>query len=287
MSFSEAMRTARKPLVGPSVDEAPLAPTKFTDVLAQWAGRAGVAILSGLGLAGSMAVLGGAIAWTRFDAAGLPANQAVDAVPRHELIVIGAAALIPFALLGLVVVFGLFVLDPRGTVSPLTLAGLAVALIVAISYVQGTALESGAVSLVICLSVGLVLAVISIAHMTGLRFAWFGAAVFAGVVVYGAVLSYLIQKDDARVQPMVVVRGKEVHGLMGIYVAATDDRIYLGRLRHTERGRAAGIFVIPRTAQTTFAIGRSTRIGQVGNTDVLLLRLLKRDRAVLPKTPKK
>jgi hypothetical protein len=283
MSLSRAMRAGRKPLVAPAATQPP---AKFGDVLASWAGRAGVAIVSGLGLAGSMAVLGGAIAWTRFDAAGLPANQAVDAVPRHELIVIGAAALIPFALLGLAVVIGLFALDPRGTISALTLIGLGFALGVGIRHAQRTALESGAVTFVVVLSIGLTLAVVAIAHVTGQRFAWFGAAVFAAVIVYGAVLSYLIQKDDARVQPMVVLRGKEMHGLMGIYVATSDNRIYLGRLRHSDRGRAAGLFVIPRTAAMTYAVGRSTTMRAVGKTDVLLLRRLKRDRVVLPKAAK-
>jgi hypothetical protein len=283
MSLSGAIASARKPLIEQPEAE-PAAKVDVRAMLATWAGRAGVAILSGLGLAGSIAVLGGAIAWTRFDAAGLPATQAVDAVPRHELIVIGAAALVPFALLGLGLVVLLFVLDPGGTVSAGTLVGLAAAGVAAFVYVGTTDLESGATTALYVLIALLVLFVLSVSHVTGSRFAWFGAALFAAVIVFGGVVSYLIQRDNAKLQPMVVLRGKEIRGLMGVYVSATPEHLYLGRL--PRGGNVAGLVVLPRKADTLFAIGRSIPVGRIGKADALLLRRLRTERAVLPKSKK-
>lgn len=54
---------------------------------------------TGIGAIGFVIFFGGFIVWTRFDAAGLPANEAVAQVPRNELVVTGASFLVP-ALLG-------------------------------------------------------------------------------------------------------------------------------------------------------------------------------------------
>lgn len=62
------------------------------------------AIATGIGVAGFAAVVGGIVVWLRFDSLHLPADTAVAAMPRTELIVIGVSTLLPFIVLGLVLV---------------------------------------------------------------------------------------------------------------------------------------------------------------------------------------
>jgi hypothetical protein len=62
------------------------------------------AIGTGIGAIGFVIFFGGFIVWTRFNAAGLPANEAVAQVPRSDLIVTGASFLVPALLAALAAV---------------------------------------------------------------------------------------------------------------------------------------------------------------------------------------
>jgi lysophospholipase L1-like esterase len=77
--------------------------------------KAGGALASTVVSVGFVVVVGAAIVWVRFWAARYPADQAVDAVSREELLVIGAQALVLFVVLGTVAVAAMWLLDPRGT----------------------------------------------------------------------------------------------------------------------------------------------------------------------------
>jgi hypothetical protein len=59
---------------------------------------------TGIGVIGFVIFFGGFIVWTRFDAAGLPANEAVAQVPRNDLVVTGASFLVPALLAALAAV---------------------------------------------------------------------------------------------------------------------------------------------------------------------------------------
>jgi len=59
------------------------------------------AIGTGIGVIGFVMFFGGFILWTRFDAAGLPANEAVAQVPRADLVATGASFLVPAVLAAL------------------------------------------------------------------------------------------------------------------------------------------------------------------------------------------
>ncbi|HEU5142444.1 MAG TPA: hypothetical protein VFU04_04720 [Solirubrobacterales bacterium] len=59
---------------------------------------------TGIGVIGFVIFFGGFIVWTRFDAAGLPANEAVAKVPRNELVATGASFLVPALLAALAAV---------------------------------------------------------------------------------------------------------------------------------------------------------------------------------------
>jgi hypothetical protein len=56
---------------------------------------------TGIGAIGFVIFFGGFIVWSRFDAAGLPANEAVAHVPRADLVATGASFLVPAILAAL------------------------------------------------------------------------------------------------------------------------------------------------------------------------------------------
>jgi hypothetical protein len=62
------------------------------------------AIAGSVGVVGFVAVVGGIVVWLRFDALNLPADAVVASIPRTDLVVIGLATLIPFIVLGGIVV---------------------------------------------------------------------------------------------------------------------------------------------------------------------------------------
>jgi hypothetical protein len=67
-------------------------------------------LVSAIGVVTFVALIGGAIQWVRFWAAGLPADQAVRAMPKQELVVIGAVSLVGFLLAGVLVVLVVFLI---------------------------------------------------------------------------------------------------------------------------------------------------------------------------------
>jgi len=61
-----------------------------------------------------IAATGAAVTWVRFWSAQLPADQAIQVVPRETLIAAGAVALALFTVLGLVAVAGVYAIDSAG-----------------------------------------------------------------------------------------------------------------------------------------------------------------------------
>jgi hypothetical protein len=100
------------------------APKTFSGRVAELAWQALPAIAGAIGVIGFVALVGGAIQWVRFWSAGLPADQAVRAMPEAELVTIGAVSLVAFTVLGLLLVLLLYVLDSDGNASIGTLRGL-------------------------------------------------------------------------------------------------------------------------------------------------------------------
>ena len=85
------------------------------------------------GLVAFVAAVGGAIVWTRFDAAQLPADQALDAMPQGELIATGAITVAAFAVLGVVAAAGVFLIDHGGSKEQRTTRGLSRGLLVLVA----------------------------------------------------------------------------------------------------------------------------------------------------------
>jgi hypothetical protein len=82
------------------------------------------ALGSAIGFAGFVAVIGAAIEWIRFEAAHLPATQAVLAVPKQELVIIGALALSAFVVGAVLAVLLVYIIDSNGKATPGTARGL-------------------------------------------------------------------------------------------------------------------------------------------------------------------
>ncbi len=122
----------------PTPAPTPAEPSGLLNRLADSFVQAAPALVGAISLAGFVAVVGGAISWVRFNAAELPADQAVRVMPRQELVTIGAVSLVGFVLLGLLTVFVVWMLDHNGNLTESTRRGIvALAVIemaVAISY---------------------------------------------------------------------------------------------------------------------------------------------------------
>ncbi len=78
---------------------------------------AGVLLTAG-GLIGFVAFAGAVIVWTRFSAANVPADQAVNAVPTEELVAIGSSLLLVFGFFGVLAVIAVYLIDRGGRVTP-------------------------------------------------------------------------------------------------------------------------------------------------------------------------
>jgi hypothetical protein len=83
-------------------------------VLGDLSSKALALLLTAGGVAAFTAAVGAGILYARFAAAELPADQAVAAIPRGELISTGTTALAGFAVLGGLAVLVVFLIDPRG-----------------------------------------------------------------------------------------------------------------------------------------------------------------------------
>jgi outer membrane protein OmpA-like peptidoglycan-associated protein len=93
---------------------------------------------------GFVALAGGAIVWTRFYFAQLPAEQAVTALPQGELIAIGSVLLLVFGLLGALAALLIYLVDRSGRPTPGMSIGLLGLLLVEGMVVCGLLVEDAA-----------------------------------------------------------------------------------------------------------------------------------------------
>ncbi|MET0305154.1 MAG: OmpA family protein [Solirubrobacterales bacterium] len=87
-------------------------------------------LLTAGSLIGFVAFAGGVIVWTRFSAAKVPPDQAVNAVPRDELVAIGSALLLLFGFFGVLALLGAFLIDRRARATPGMARGLLVVFLI-------------------------------------------------------------------------------------------------------------------------------------------------------------
>jgi hypothetical protein len=91
-------------------------------------------VVSAFGLAGFVAVLGGAVVWVRLHSVDLPADQAVAVIPNSQLVVTGAAPLVFFLVLGALAVVGVYVAEPSGVASTRSASAIVVLVGVELGY---------------------------------------------------------------------------------------------------------------------------------------------------------
>jgi hypothetical protein len=228
--------------------------------LLRWIAKLGAAVVATLGLTGIVSLIGAAVLYERFEQAGLPATQALAAVPDEQLTIEGAAGLIAVLLIASVVVMVLFSLDRTGQITRATAITLALMWLGGVIWVIcGTNINGKTVLLLAALGAVLALASIGVGRVTGALFVPFAAAVFVSTVVFGGTVNFAIAAEQKFIQPAAVLR-EEGCGLRGFYVADTDEHVYLAVLRR-ERGEdpAPGdtipLFRFPREDTTRVHIG--------------------------------
>jgi flagellar motor protein MotB len=92
--------------------------TAWTGLLSEAGKRLMPVLLTAGSLIGFVAFAGGVIVWTRFSAAKVPPDQAVNAVPRDELVSIGSALLLLFGFFGVLALIGAFLVDRGARATP-------------------------------------------------------------------------------------------------------------------------------------------------------------------------
>lgn len=132
-SLADRMRTQSDLNLPTLVPHRDVPPSPLVDALLKALG----ALLAGVVSLGFVAFVGGAIETVRFWAARYPVDQAVKAVSRQQLLVVGAQALSIFAILGVAAVIVLWLVDPSGR--PVHATRRAVALLVFIELVIAVA----------------------------------------------------------------------------------------------------------------------------------------------------
>lgn len=235
--------------------------TNPSTALLRWVAKLGATIVSGLGLAGVVSLIGAAVLWVRFKEAGLPSTQALDVVPDSQLTIDGGAATITALALGAIAVLVLFSLDRTAQITRASAIALGLLWLGGVGYaICGTDLNAGAVLLLALLGLVLVGASIGIGRVTGSRFVPFAGAVFVSAVLFGGALNLAIAAQQNFVQPAAVLRSPEGQGIRGFYIADTDDFIYLGVIRQgfvpEDPGDAVPMYRIPRDDETRLLIGK-------------------------------
>jgi hypothetical protein len=215
------------------------------------------AIAGGIGVLGLVTFVGGAIQYARFDAAGLPAEDALTVLPTANLVVVGANTLAPavaFALFALIVLFvvrtGLYARARfQGLEMPATGAGLVAATDAAEEsrsairaglmgvYVGAIALGAfiftlelnGPLEVGVGAAIGILLMLVvgCVAFLTP-KFLWLGAATFLGLAVFLSSVELARAWRNSDVRGAAIVRDNK-KGTIGFFVAESSDRVYLGR----------------------------------------------------------
>jgi hypothetical protein len=252
------------------------------------------AVATGVGVTGAVAVVGAAIFWARFDAIGVPPVQAVTAIPRTELLVQGAQEMIIFVLIGLGAALLIALADPKGDITYGTIFVIGLLILGAGAFaIFMTTLSVGWVLGLIGLALLLALATIGIGFTTGQRPVPLLVSVFVASFVFSASSAFLIVENQRFAQAIAIhfgpnkegKYGKE-EGIVGIYVTATEKTLFYARADLNDADDV-GLYEIPRTDTTTYAIGPPEQIEDDGNpvveeTGKALLKSLAKDAESLP-----
>lgn len=144
----------------------------------------------------------------------------------------------------------------------LLIAGSWVCVSVALAGFYGAAVCAG-----LQIATALALLVLGIAHATRRRFPLFGVSVFFSVGIFGLLLTAARLFDDPMGYPVAILRTHEppTGGLVGLYVAETDDAIWYAAIATCGRGDSEEIwpdsgrlYRVLKTEVQDFATGAQT-----------------------------
>lgn len=244
--------------------------------------KAVTAIATAVGVTGAVAVVGASLYWIRFDQVGLPATQAVNALPNTELVVQGAQEVIVFVLVALAAVLAIGLGDPKGTIKGGTLLLLGLLAVGGGIYAITTALHFWSVVLLFVLAFLLAAGCVRVGRSTGQRFWPLAVSVFFAAIIFSATITYLVTKQQKFVQAVAILRVPDDKGLTGIYVTATDKTIFFGHLGPMQ----SGLYEVDRSPKLTYAVGplESKPDAETRARD-MLDRMIEQSKR-LPKVPK-
>jgi hypothetical protein len=249
--------------------------------------KAAGAIAAGIGATGAVVAVGAAVLWIRFHQAGLPAIQAISVQPKYEPLVQGAETTITFMLIALAAVTVIFFADAKGHMNRITLAAVLALAATATAYAASTDLTALSTLLLAALALILAVASVEVGRRTGDLFWPFAIAVFLAALVFSSATGMLIAKQQQFVQGAAVLRSAGDAGLTGIYIAASDEKIYLGVRAPTasangEINGGRGMFDVDRSEGVTYAVGPLESREDAEKRAQVLLARLREDRRLDP-----
>lgn len=217
------------------------------------------AIAGAIGLTGGLVAVGAAVIWIRFNQVGIPAMQAVSVQPKYEALAQGVEEVILFTFIALIAVVCVFFADRTGRPTRATLLALTLMVAGAIIYVFLTRLSVGVKFGLAILVLALAAGCLEIGRRTEDRFWPLAVSVFLAALIFSAACGTLIVQQQRFVQAIALLRGPEDAGLTGVYVAATEDRIYFAQPATTSTGPGEesdkqGLFDLAREG-VTYAVG--------------------------------
>ena len=207
------------------------------------------AVAAGIGVLGLVTFVGGAINWARFEATGLPKEQALSVVPTQDLLVVGARTLVPAVVVGLLACAlytigsavmgsqeqrfknlpGIGYVEEHNTGIRIVFLTLTVAAFEIVAF--AITMESpNLVQFLVFFSLGglLVLLTGAIAAQTD-RFAYLAVTVFLGLSVFSGGIAYASARSNPGSRAAAIVRDNQ-EAIFGFFVAESSSRVYLGRL---------------------------------------------------------
>jgi hypothetical protein len=124
-------------------------------------------------------------------------------------------------------------------------------------------------------------ACLAIAGSSGMRFAPYGVAVLLSVPIFGAAVRILSAWDSPEAQPVAAISENLERTVCGLFVAETDDRLYLARVELDElgqvrrpRARRSRLTSIPRDKLAATAVGPLQPVGRAQDRALALRREL-------------
>lgn len=242
---------------------------------------------------GFVALAGGAVLWTRFDAAGFPAERALAVVPHTELIVVGAETLVPLAALVLVSVVLIWLgvatwllIATRTTetedertgrakrirgaswpVRAVIVLSMVATLIYFFIYAPAPDFRDDIAAVLALLVAGFV-SERGWSLLCDQSFGWFAILIGGVILAVGLSLTYLETQERPLVRPAAVVFKGSHRGVAGLFVAETDSAIYLAEVRPKSDNRDEGdeptgrMIEIPRDMIRALSIGSNQSLPQ-------------------------